>query len=32
MNSISNYFNKKIEELEWDDEDKFMEVLKQQGM
>jgi ATP-dependent RNA helicase DDX19/DBP5 len=27
MASISNYFNKPITELHWDDEDKFLEVL-----
>ena len=28
MSSISSYFNKRIEELPWDDEDKFVEVLE----
>uniref|UniRef100_A0A7S0WXR9 RNA helicase n=1 Tax=Chlamydomonas leiostraca TaxID=1034604 RepID=A0A7S0WXR9_9CHLO len=28
MNAISTYFNKTITEIEWDDEDKFMDVLK----
>ena len=28
MTAISTYFNKTITEIEWDDEDKFMDVLK----
>jgi hypothetical protein len=27
MSAISSYFNKKIEEIEWDNEDVFIEVL-----
>jgi hypothetical protein len=27
VQAISTYFNKKIEELQWDDEDKFVDVL-----
>lgn len=27
MQEIARYFNRTINELQWDDEDKFMEVL-----
>lgn len=27
MSAISSYFNKKIEEIEWDNEDVFIDVL-----
>ncbi|KAF5835369.1 P-loop containing nucleoside triphosphate hydrolase protein [Dunaliella salina] len=29
MDSIASYFNRSISEIEWDDEDKFLEVLKE---
>lgn len=28
MTAISNYFNKPIPQIDWDDEDTFMDVLK----
>jgi hypothetical protein len=28
VQAISTYFNKKIEEVQWDDEDKFVAVLE----
>ena len=27
VTAISTYFNKRIEEVQWDDEDKFVDVL-----
>lgn len=29
MDAIANYFNRTIREIDWDDEDKFLEVLKE---
>jgi hypothetical protein len=32
MHAISSYFNKPMEELEWDDEDAFMKALESAGL